>query len=779
MESRKGNAKRNRAKKNRPKLDLKRYMTVTGVAALSFMTIGVGITGIAYAEPPSYEEAALESVPETQPETTPPVVETPLAPTEPAVVETQPETPPPTEPATEPVTAPPETTPTPPPETTPAETQPVVTQPETTVTVPETTTPVPETTPVAQPETTAAVQETQTPAQPETAQPETVQQETATQPETTTVQQETATEQPTEEQTTATANSSQPQTGVPAVTVTSAYTPATISFINEEEIKNNISEFLKENDKTLSDTQKAILNACISTNPAPAGYCAQWVSNVYAAIGCGIGGNANDMWAAYCYSNNRDDLKPGMIVAVQRSNPDPNTWGYHYGHVGIYVGNGMVVDSTSRDGAGVKTLNTLDNWIAGYDVSGTVMWGYPAGIEDVSSPVEETARPDVQVTLDENRQIQLSWEEDPNAFGYILQRYDEPIANIRDNSVTDFSDMEINLEDFGIDIGEYMRSILIPVFEDTVSDDASLWIDTSVAEPETEEVTEETTENEAPEEGGEEAEVAGESEDTDVTAKDDVEEADAAEPEVTEEEQTAEENTEENNAQSSIEDTIAAAYSVIPYSMDSTMSSLLSAHETAETREAPPVIPQNTSEHSSTATELHVADVETLTSVPITSSNYADMVAKVPNMTKEELVALGIEMYGVDSRWMQMLIGTTCREGYLGDHYLYYAWACEILNTYRGFSADAMYARMDGWGSAGCAACGEYYGEHAVLYGCGMHASYSTTPDFVLKAVYLAMINRDFRIAEVDGMINISNPPGGYALIYNSPVYNCQVWAAG
>jgi len=273
-----------------------------------------------------------------------------------------------------------------------------------------------------------------------------------------------------------------------------------------------------------------------------------------------------------------------MIIAVKQSNFDPNTWGYHYGYAGIYVGNGYVVDSTSFDGAGVKTYNTLEDWIAGYDAAGTVMWGYPDSV----------------------------------------------------------------LEDMGL---------------------------------------------------LEEKETPGESEKTE--------------------------------------------------------------------KEITGVIRQDNS--------ILEADIYRITSVPVTPETFWELMGLVPEVNKEALVALGIESYGLNSRWMEMLIGTTAREGYVGDPYLYYAWACAILNDYRWYTADAMYWRMSGWGGVMCPACGAYYSEHAIVYGCGYHASYSNVYQDVLKCIYLALVNRDYRIFEVDGMVDISSSTLG--LIYNSPVYNCQVWS--
>ena len=434
-------------------------------------------------------------------------------------------------------------------------------------------------------------------------------------------------ESPPEEETEAEAAA---EAELPYVVVTMPYVPVTISFASEEEIVSSIRQFLEENAETLTEIEKSILQACIDTAPAPAGYSAQWVSRVYSKIGVEISGNARDMWNACCTSSDRDELKPGMLVAVSRSNNDPNTWGYYYGRIGIYVGDGMVVDSASRNGLGVKTLNTLDNWLAGYDVAGTARWGYPGELGlKIAEPGEVTGAESV----------------------------DEAVYGAG------------AINEAGDGVGEVGDGAAAGVGADAIGGVGS--------------------------EFGLDGQASGETEEDSFT---------------------------------------------------------------------------------STATPIQIADVWALTSVPVTPDNFYTMVNLAPSMTKEELVALGIEMYGVDSRWMQTLIGTTVREGYVGDPYLYYAWSCAMLNLFRGFSADALYAYMDHWGSAACPACGKYYSERAVLYGCSNHPGYISSWEYVLKCIYLAMVNRDYRIAEVDGMISLSSPPSYLGTIYVSPIYDCQVW---
>lgn len=119
-----------------------------------------------------------------------------------------------------------------------------------------------------------------------------------------------------------------------------------------------------------NDNQKAIVDSAYSTPSPGAGWCAMWVSQVYANAGMGYPyGNACDMYYQYCTSDNRDDLKVGMIVAVP-SHPGDSA-GIEFGHVGIYVGN-----NTVRQNVGSITDQNLDDWISYYGKTYTPKWGF-------------------------------------------------------------------------------------------------------------------------------------------------------------------------------------------------------------------------------------------------------------------------------------------------------------------------------------------------------------------------------------------------------------------
>ena len=120
--------------------------------------------------------------------------------------------------------------------------------------------------------------------------------------------------------------------------------------------------------------QKGVVAACHSTPSPGRGYCAMWVSRVFANAGYRyVGGNANDMYNAYCTSSNKADLKVGMIVAV--STHSQTAAGRIYGHVGIYVGDNQVMENVGS----IATTN-LDRWIAFYGTTVTPRWGWLGGI---------------------------------------------------------------------------------------------------------------------------------------------------------------------------------------------------------------------------------------------------------------------------------------------------------------------------------------------------------------------------------------------------------------
>ena len=125
-----------------------------------------------------------------------------------------------------------------------------------------------------------------------------------------------------------------------------------------------------------TEVQKKIVNAAYITPSPGAGWCAMWVSQVYQNAGLGyIGGNACDMYRNYTFTSDRSKLKVGMLVAVESSSSGSSA-GLTYGHVGIYIGDGKVIDNIGR-----IRVTTLDDWIATFCKHHPVGFGFPPNVK--------------------------------------------------------------------------------------------------------------------------------------------------------------------------------------------------------------------------------------------------------------------------------------------------------------------------------------------------------------------------------------------------------------
>ena len=125
-----------------------------------------------------------------------------------------------------------------------------------------------------------------------------------------------------------------------------------------------------------TEVQKKIVNAAYITPSPGAGWCAMWVSQVYQNAGLGyIGGNACDMYRNYTFTSDRSKLKVGMLVAVESSSSGSSA-GLTYGHVGIYIGDGKVIDNIGR-----IRVTTLDDWIATFCKHQPVGFGFPPNVK--------------------------------------------------------------------------------------------------------------------------------------------------------------------------------------------------------------------------------------------------------------------------------------------------------------------------------------------------------------------------------------------------------------
>lgn len=127
-------------------------------------------------------------------------------------------------------------------------------------------------------------------------------------------------------------------------------------------------------------SQSAVLDAAYSTGGGEAlgnGWgCAGWVYCVFRDSGVYDRKPTCAAWYYnnWCYSSDRSELEPGMVIAV-------STWtgtaaGKRYGHVGIYIGNNTVRHLS----AGAVREMSLDTWINQYGTTVTPRWGWNGGI---------------------------------------------------------------------------------------------------------------------------------------------------------------------------------------------------------------------------------------------------------------------------------------------------------------------------------------------------------------------------------------------------------------
>ncbi|RGY79020.1 hypothetical protein DXA18_13810 [Dorea sp. AM58-8] len=125
--------------------------------------------------------------------------------------------------------------------------------------------------------------------------------------------------------------------------------------------------------------QKDIVNACSQTPWPGADRCATWTTMVYARAGHAVGGNGNTQLGNQGYGANYSQkrattdlsqIKVGMLISAQYGS---NTAaGNAYGHVGIYIGDGKVMDSIY---SGLRTIS-LSDWVS-QNGRGWVVCGYP------------------------------------------------------------------------------------------------------------------------------------------------------------------------------------------------------------------------------------------------------------------------------------------------------------------------------------------------------------------------------------------------------------------
>ncbi len=127
--------------------------------------------------------------------------------------------------------------------------------------------------------------------------------------------------------------------------------------------------------KAASPLQRRLI-ACAHATPSPGDdLCASWVEQAFSRLGLGVVlGSAAQLYQDYCHYDDTSDLKVAMIVAVPQH--PYSLQGQAHGHVGLYVGDDMVMDSA--EGALRKVPLAL--WLSAYGLMAPPRWGWLGSI---------------------------------------------------------------------------------------------------------------------------------------------------------------------------------------------------------------------------------------------------------------------------------------------------------------------------------------------------------------------------------------------------------------
>lgn len=131
----------------------------------------------------------------------------------------------------------------------------------------------------------------------------------------------------------------------------------------------NVEGFIKKDNLSetkvnyITDMQNKIANIARNnggTYPCTANYCAAWVEGVYHAAGLGYTpcfGNAIDYWNKWS-SSGSSSLENIPVGAVVVGSGSGSYMGNLYGHVGVYLGNGLVAENIGR-----HNITDINSWI--------------------------------------------------------------------------------------------------------------------------------------------------------------------------------------------------------------------------------------------------------------------------------------------------------------------------------------------------------------------------------------------------------------------------------
>lgn len=142
------------------------------------------------------------------------------------------------------------------------------------------------------------------------------------------------------------------------------------SIDNGEYFFNTAGAWVEPERSAHTSSQSQIVGRCYNVPSPGVGLCSEWVSEVfYPVLGSYPNGDACDMFWNWCHSRDISQLKVGMIVAVP-THTHTNA-GARWGHIAIYVGNGMVMDNI-----GYIRTTSLAWWLNYYHTTATPQWGW-------------------------------------------------------------------------------------------------------------------------------------------------------------------------------------------------------------------------------------------------------------------------------------------------------------------------------------------------------------------------------------------------------------------
>lgn len=122
--------------------------------------------------------------------------------------------------------------------------------------------------------------------------------------------------------------------------------------------------------------QRRLVECAHGTAPMGEGLCAAWVERAFSRLGMGyVSGDARELHEGFCHLTDMRDLLVGMIVAVGRHPYGADGW--DHGHVGLYVGDGAVMDCA---GGRVRWV-PLVAWLSAYGVADEPRWGWLGAVD--------------------------------------------------------------------------------------------------------------------------------------------------------------------------------------------------------------------------------------------------------------------------------------------------------------------------------------------------------------------------------------------------------------